>query len=122
MHKRQQGITFIGFMMVMILVIFFAFIAMKLFPVYQEYFSVVQAMKGLSHEPDVAQKSPAQVKEALFNRFYISYVESVERNDVTISKKKGYTIRVQYEVRKPLMGNLDLVANFDKTVDLLNPE
>lgn len=117
--RKQQGITLIGFMIILGIVLFSAFIAMKLFPVYQEYFSVVTAMKGVAQEPNVQSKSPAEVRKMLFNRFYISYVESVERDDVTISKRNGYTVNIAYEVRKPLLGNLDIVAKFDKTVDLL---
>ena len=117
--RKQQGITLIGFVMILAIVLFSAFIAMKLFPIYQEYFSVVTAMKGVAQEPNVQNKSPAEIRKMLFNRFYISYVESVERDDVSISKRNGYTVTIAYEVRKPLVGNLDIVAKFDKTVDLL---
>ena len=118
--RKQQGITLIGFVMILVIVLFSAFIAMKLFPIYQEYFSVVTAMKGVAQEPGVQNKSPAEIRKMLFNRFYISYVESVERDDVTISKRNGYTVNISYEVRRSLVGNLDVVAKFDKTVDLLS--
>ena len=83
MANKQGGLTLIGFAMILTLLIFGGFIAMKLFPIYQEYFSVVQAMKGLAQEPGIEQKTPAQVKQQLFNRLYVSYVESVDKNDVT---------------------------------------
>ncbi|HET6603768.1 MAG TPA: DUF4845 domain-containing protein [Xanthomonadaceae bacterium] len=118
MMKRQRGLTLIGFVFVLAIAGFFAFMIMRLFPVYAEYYSVVQAMKGLQAEPGIAQKSPAIVRDLLFRRFYISYVENVKPENVRVSRRDGYTLNVKYEVRKPFVYNLDFVASFDKTVDL----
>ncbi|MDX1569469.1 MAG: DUF4845 domain-containing protein [Xanthomonadales bacterium] len=119
MYKRQQGLTLIGLVIILALLIFGGFIAMKLFPIYQEAFSVKAALNGLQQEPGIEKKSPAEIKQQLWNRFYVSYVESVQKQDVTISKRDGYVISIVYEVRKPLIGNLDVVAKFDFSVDLL---
>jgi len=118
MHNRQRGLTLIGFVVLLALVGFFAFIGMKLFPVYAEYYSVVSAMKGVQAEPGVADMPPERVRDLLFRRLYISYVESVDNKHVKISRKDGYTLNVKYEVRRPLIYNLDFVASFDKTVEL----
>ena len=115
---RQQGITLMGFLMVLAVVGVFAFIGIKLFPVYSEYYSVVGDMRGVAAEPGIAQAEPAAVKEKLFRRFDISYVGSVRPENVKITRDKGYNLRVNYEVRRPLAYNLDFVAKFDKTVDL----
>ena len=117
-RTRQAGLTLIGFVMVLGVVGFFAFVGMKLFPVYSEYYSVVADMKGVQSEPGIAQASPQTVRDKLFRRFYISYVESVKAENVVISRKNGYNMTVKYEVRRPLVWNLDFVAKFEKTVDL----
>lgn len=118
MHNRQRGLTLIGFVVVLALLGFFAYVGMKLFPVYTEYYSVVQAMKGVQSEPGVSEMSPARIEDLLFRRFYISYVESVKPENVRVQRKEGLTLNVKYEVRRPLIYNLDFVASFDKTVDL----
>ena len=118
MHSRQRGLTLIGFVIVLALLGFFAYVGMKLFPVYGEYYSVVQAMKGVQSEAGVAQMSPAKIEDLLFRRFYISYVESVQPENVRVLRKDGLTLHVKYEVRRPLIYNLDFVASFDKSVDL----
>jgi len=118
MQGRQRGLTLIGFVIVLALLGFFAYMGMKLFPVYTEYYSVVQAMKGIQGEPGVANMSPKRVEDLLFRRFYISYVESVKPENVRVQRKDGYTLNVKYEVRRPLVYNLDFVASFDKSVDL----
>ena len=116
--SKQGGLTLIGFIVVLSVLGIFAFVGMKLFPVYTEYYSVVTDMKGIQAEPGVANKSPTEIRKLLFRRFYVSYVENVKQENVIITRQNGYNLRVVYEVRKPLAYNLDFVAKFDKTVDL----
>lgn len=117
-RSKQGGMTLLGFAMVLLVVGFFAFLGMKLFPVYSEYYSVVSDMKGIQSEPAVATMAPEIVKDKLFRRFYISYVTSVKNEHVKVTRNNGYNLRVAYEVRRPLVYNLDFVAKFDHTVDL----
>jgi hypothetical protein len=110
--------TLLGFMIVLIILGFFAFIIMRLFPPYAEHHSVRQAMLELGEEPGVGQKAPSDIKRMLDAKLYINYVTlkpeavKVERTD------KGYTLRVNYESRGNMVGNLDYVVTFDHTVVL----
>lgn len=117
--SKQGGLTFIGFLMVASLVVCVVIIGAKLFPVYQEYYSVVTAMNQVSNEPGVSSASPVAIKEMLDKRLYTSYVSSVKKNHMKVIRSKtGLELNVAYEVRKKLVGNLDFVAVFDKTVPL----
>lgn len=118
--KNQRGITFLGFVVVLIVVGFFAFIAMRLFPVYSEYYGVVQAMRALQDEPGIATKSPDQIKSLLERKFYVSYVTTPKMNNVQVKRQGGgYLVTVKYEVRGPLAYNLEYIATFERTVDLI---
>jgi hypothetical protein len=116
-HPRPQaGITLIGFLMILMVVGFFAFLVMRLFPVYLEQYSVLQAMKAVAAEPGIATKTPEQVKDALDRRFNISYVETPKRNNVRVTRQGGnYLLNVRYERRGPLLYNLEYIATFDHT-------
>lgn len=116
--SKQGGMTLMGFVMVLAVVGIFAFMAMKLFPVYSEYYSVVQSMKGIQAEPGVANMAPAKIRDLLDRRFNISYIDSVKPEHIKITRNNGYNLNIKYEVRRPLAYNLDFVAKFDKTVDL----
>lgn len=120
MKRNQTGMTLIGFVIVLAVVGFFAFIAMKLFPMYSEYYSVKQALKGLAQEPGIANQDPAKIQDLFFRRLYISYAENVKEENVKIKRIDGggWTMTVNYELRKPLIGNLDVVGKFDATQDL----
>ena len=116
--SNQRGMTLLGFLMVLAVVGIFAFMGMKLFPVYSEYYSVVQSMKGIQMEPGVAAMSPERIRDLLDRRFNISYVESVKPEHIKFNRVNGYNLTIAYEVRRPLAYNLDFVAKFSKTVDL----
>jgi len=120
--RTQKGITLVGFVIILAIVGFFAFIIMRLFPVYSEYYGVLQAMKALQVEPGIASKTPEAIKELLDRKFYISYVTSVKKNNVKVTRKDGgYFVNVKYEVRGPLLYNLEYIATFDKTIQLGGP-
>jgi len=114
MKRKQSGITLMSFLVVLIIVGFAAFIAMRLFPMYQEYYSVKSALKGLANEAGVSDMDPARIQDLFFRRLYINYSENVKPAHVKIERMDGgWNMKVSYEVRRPLMGNLDVVGKFD---------
>ncbi|KAF1695682.1 DUF4845 domain-containing protein [Pseudoxanthomonas koreensis] len=119
MKRKQSGLSLIGFLVVLAVVGFAAYVGMKLFPMYQEYYSVTSAMKGLANEPGVADMDPAKVQDLFFRRLYINYSENVKPQNVKFERTDGgWKMRVNYEVRRPLVGNLDVVGKFDRTQEL----
>ena len=119
MKRNQGGMTLLGFLMVLVVVGFAAFIAMRLFPMYQEYYSVKSALKGLANEAGVSDMDPARIQDLFFRRLYINYSENVKPANVKIERMEGgWKMSVNYEVRRPLVGNLDVVGKFDASQDL----
>ncbi len=117
MRRNQSGMTLVSFVIVMAVVGFFVFIGMKLFPMYSEYYSVRSSLKALAAEPDVASRDPAQIKSDLIDkRLYVNYVTSVKSENIIVEQVNGgVQVRVDYEVRKPMIYNLDVVARFSAT-------
>ena len=121
MKRTQRGMTLIGFIIVLAVVGIFAYVAMKLVPMYSEYYAVKSALKGLQAEPGIANRDPAKIQDLFFRRLYISYAENVKPEHVKIERVDGgWTMSVDYEVRKPLMANLDVVGKFSTSEQLTN--
>ena len=123
MKRTQRGMTLLSFVIVLAVVGFAAYIGMKLFPMYSEYYSVKQALKGLQAEPGIANRDPAKIKDLFFRRLYISYSENVKPENVKLQRSKdgpGWDMEVKYEVRKELVGNLDVVGKFHASEELTN--
>jgi hypothetical protein len=118
--QKQRGMSLIGFVIVLSVVIFVSFIGMKIGPLYMEYYSVVSALNGVASERGSANLSPYDLRVKVLNRLYVSYSENVKESDIKVTRGNGVHLRVKYEVREPIMGNLDVIARFDKSVRLAN--
>ena len=117
--KSQRGVTLIGFLIILMVAGFFAYLAMRLVPVYLEDYSVKKCMQELSEEPGIAQKSPEQIRDALFRKFYISYVTTAKAKELKVVREgNNYTAQMKYESRGPLFYNVEYIASFDHTVKL----
>ncbi len=120
-RKRVSGITLIGFLFLMVIVGFFAYIAMRLIPMYTEYMGVVKAMEQVRSEPDSGNLSPEQIRRQLMFKFDTQYIESgaIPPQAIQVLRKGGAsTLRIRYERRVPFIHNLEILGSFDKTVDL----
>jgi len=119
--QKQGGLTLISFIFVLAFVIFVSYIGMKIGPIYMEYYSVVSAMNGVASERGSANLSPYDVRVKVLNRLYVSYAaENVKEKHIKLTRNNGVNLRIAYEVRKPVIGNLDVVAKFDRSVRLAN--
>ena len=118
--QKQRGMSLIGFVIVLSMVIFVSFLGMKIGPLYMEYYSVVSALNGVASERGSANLSPYDLRVKVLNRLYVSYSENVKEKHIKVTRGNGVHLRVAYEVREPLFGNLDVIARFDKSVRLAN--
>ena len=121
MHRNSRGITLIGFAILLCVAGFFAYLAMRLIPVYIEYFGVVKSMEQLRSEGVWAQRSIEEIRRDLNVKFNTQYVDEANIPPQAIQLKRvsgGSTLRIAYERRVPFMYNIDLVATFDKSVNL----
>ncbi|MHB8679658.1 MAG: DUF4845 domain-containing protein [Rudaea sp.] len=119
--RRQHGITLIGFAIVLIVAGFFAYAAMKLVPVYTEYFGVVKSLKSLQSDAGIENMSVEEIRRKLDTIFDVQYVDEtdVPLNSVTLITSNGQrSLNVAYSVDKPFIYNIDLLVHFNYTVDL----
>lgn len=119
MNHKQRGMTLTSFLIVLIVVAFAIYVGMKLLPMYQEYYSVRSAMKSLANEPGTADMDPSKVQDLFFRRMNINYSDRLKPQDVKFERiDGGWRMKVNYEVRRELIGNLDVVGKFDTSQDL----
>lgn len=118
--RKQRGLTIIGFIFVLAMAVFITYLGMRIVPLYMEYYSVVSALEGVASERGGARLSPYDIKLRVLNRLYVSYSDNVKEKHIKITRGNGVHVRIAYEVRKPIIGNLDVVAKFDKSVTLMN--
>jgi len=118
-RNKQTGMTGAGIMIILMMLGFFVFIGLKLFPVYMESFEVNSALESLKKETGLAKKPAGKIVQSLIKRLKIDAVKSVTKQEISIDKTKtGITVFVDYEVVQPLFGNISLLVVFEKQVDV----
>jgi hypothetical protein len=119
--QKQNGLTLISFIFVLAFALFVAFIGMKIGPIYMETWAVTSAMNGVAKERGSANYSPYDVRVKVLNRLYVSYsADNVKEKHIKLTRRNGVYLRIAYEVRKPIIGNLDVVVKYDRSVRLAN--
>lgn len=120
MIQQARGMTLIGFIFVLILVLFAAYLGIKLVPIYLNHFSVVSEMKAVASEPGAANLPPQTVRRNLMTRLDVSYVKHVRPEDIRIERGQGVNLVVSYEVEQHLIGNIDALIRFERIEPLSN--
>ena len=117
---RQDGMTGIGIAIILGMIAFFALIAMRLFPVYMEHFSVTTHLENLAIDHSMREKSNGEVYKKLLTSFKIDDVDNVKREHIFIERHKGggMTVAIEYEVRTSGIGNVDMVVSFVDEVEI----
>jgi hypothetical protein len=118
--RRDSGLTLIGFLIVLSVTLFFAYAGMRVIPMYLEYYALVNALENLEREPASASLTPAKIKQKIQMSLWASYSsDNIKDQHVRISKQSGgVKVQVIYEVRKPFIGNIDLIGKFQRSVVL----
>jgi Tfp pilus assembly major pilin PilA len=120
--QKQQGMTLIGWVMVLAIIAFFATFVIRLLPMYQEYYSVLNIMDGMEIELKNNKLTKRQVMNLLNKRFDTGYVFSIKEDDIEISRGKNNVhvskIVIDYEKRVPFMAQIDLIGHFKTEIDV----
>lgn len=119
-HK-QRGVTFITLVFIFVIFAFFLLTGLKLFPGYNEFFSVKSAMNGLAQEENIGQMTRKQIWGSLYKRFDINSVTTPTYDDLYVEYNKETKMReisMFYEVRVPMFGNVDAVMVFDAPIEV----
>ncbi len=114
MKRKQRGITMLGFLITLCLVIFFAYCAMKIVPMYIEYYSVKKALASIASDAQAADATKEKIRSNFARHMQIDYVATVKPEMLKIeSTDTGYNLIMNYERREPLFANLDVVGKFN---------
>lgn len=124
-RKHQQGMTFLGWIIVLGLIAFFTTIILRLFPLYNEAFKVNSSLRAVASEPDIASKNTTEIRKFLLRNFEVQDVDRFDRNSIKkvlkVNKIKGSKdrlITMAYEIRGPLVANLDIVMNYHDSIEI----
>jgi len=115
-RRMQRGVSFGGVMIVLVLIVFFATVAIRMLPSYATFWQVRSIMADLKEDPEAAAGGRSGIYRRLGNQLIVDGVRSVGRGDFDLDRvDEGYELSVDYEVRKHLFFNVDVVMHFAHT-------
>ena len=119
--KKQRGMTGLGWLTIMFLIGFFAFLGVKIIPTFLENYQVKSVVKSLREEPMITKKSVGEIRKLIKKRLTINSVYDLKKEDIKIKKSGGVTtVEIAYEVRKPMVSNIFVVIAFSDKVELVS--
>jgi len=120
MRHRQRGVTFLGWVVLLVPVAIVGYVVIRGVPVYLNYSKVARAFEQTKSEYSSSESTTREmIKSSLEKRFDVNYVESPKIGDVGIRKTaEGWQVEVEYEDVVPLMYNASLLLEFEKSVTI----
>jgi predicted Kef-type K+ transport protein len=118
--QKQRGMTAIGWIIVLGLIAFFTLVTLRLVPLYLEYSKVASVLESLQNEPGITRQTKADVQRLIGRRFDINDVRNLDPKIAEVESRSGrLTVTMDYERRTNMVGNIDLVVRFNKSVEVV---
>jgi Tfp pilus assembly protein PilE len=120
MQQRQRGMTFLGILVLVVVVGAWVYAAIRLTPKYLEYMKVAATLEKVRDEHASAPGTTEfMLMKAIERHFNIESVTAITEKDIEI-KRDGdvFTMRAAYDEAVPLVGNVSFLVSFDKTVEV----
>jgi uncharacterized protein DUF4845 len=119
MRSRQRGATLLGMLVILAILGFALYGAIRLTPVFFEYMAVSRALEQTAKDHADGPTTPQDLRTSLERRWTVEDIHSLTVKDIEIKKTGGgWTMRAWYRAEAPFIANVSLVADFDKTVTI----
>jgi hypothetical protein len=116
-RTRQGGMTLISFLLLLGLLGICAVVLVRVAPIYFEHYMIRSTLQSLESDRDLRNKSREEIFDLLRRRWEINNVEDVTTGNVKLERdEQSLKLRLQYDVIRHVLGNLDVVVRFDDLV------
>jgi hypothetical protein len=119
MRHRQRGATFLGLVIIILILGSAVYAGIRLVPVYLEYTKVARALEQVRDEYASTDASMQLIRNSLERRWDVEDIASIGWKEVQIRKTAdGFEIEAKYEAERPFVANVYLLTKFDKLVTI----
>jgi hypothetical protein len=119
MRARQRGITFVGWLILLVPLAIVFYAGVRLTPVYLNYMKVAHSLDALKSEYKGDSTNAQSLGDSLLKQFEIQSVDYPTVKDISIKREgRGWVVEASYDDQAPLFSNISLQVAFDKVVEL----
>ena len=114
--RSQQGLSILGWLVVLAVVAFFASTAFKVLPQYMDYMSMEKIITSVETDKAADVRTINEFYNHVSKGMQVNNIRDLNMRDALQVKVENneFQVHLKYEKREPLIENLDLVVNFDK--------
>ncbi|PCJ49535.1 MAG: hypothetical protein COA74_05090 [Gammaproteobacteria bacterium] len=112
--NRQQGVTFVGWLLILGLVGFFVLLSLRLFPIYSNHYKIKSVLTSLTEERNLFRMTKKDMLRIIDRKLNINFAKGFKPEHLifVMAKSGNREIHITYEDRRAILGNLDVVAQF----------
>ncbi|MFV3387786.1 DUF4845 domain-containing protein [Pseudomonas sp. NY15364] len=114
--RSQQGLSILGWLVVLAVVAFFASTVFKVLPHYMDYMSMEKIITSVETDKAADVRTINEFYNHVSKGMQVNNIRDLNMRDALQVKVENneFQVHLKYEKREPLIENLDLVVNFDK--------
>lgn len=114
--QRPHGITVLGLVATILAAASIVTVGLRLGPHYIDFRTIDSVMRGLP-STQIHEMTKSQIREMLTKRYKINNIRDLNLREVVAieRQKEQTTITVDYEIREPLVYNVDALLTFSET-------
>jgi len=120
MRRSQRGVTFLGWLILLVPVAIVVYAGIRLTPVYLNYMRVARSLERLNDPSADPQSVTAEsLRSSLNKSFDIETIQYPDPKDIDIHRDGDHWAAIaDYQDVAPLFGNLSILVQFHKEVDI----
>jgi hypothetical protein len=119
MRRYQRGVTFIGWVILMIPFALVFYAGVRLTPVYLNYMKVRHTLEAVAAEVPNEGQTADGIRNAVVKHFIVDEVDYPTARDIKVVRDNGvWTLEANYDDQAPLFMNAAILVTFDKVVKL----
>jgi hypothetical protein len=122
MRSRQTGITFLGLLVLIVVLGTWVYAAIRITPMYLNYMKVAGTLEKVRDEFNSnPSTSESMIRRSISRHFEIEMVDEnvFTDRDVTIKKQgDAFLVTASYEDTAPFVANISFLATFNKSVEI----
>lgn len=118
MRHSQKGMSFFSWLAVIALVVFGLMVTVKLVPIYMDHFALRKIVTSVNEDPTIKIGSLRELSSHINKGMQINSIRDInaaEAIKINASGTDTYTVLIKYDVRAPMLQNVDLLVHFDES-------
>ena len=120
--KKQMGFSSFSTMFAVFSLMVFSILCVRFIPVYYNHYIIKKTLIEIAHDKNnpLHPNDPVSfenLKKSLYKEFSVNYISDVDPEQIKLVEEEGVIkLKLKYDVRKPVIGNIDAVISFDDDI------